>query len=247
MYSHANAACIECDTCKRLYSPMNFVCHSHKFESHTRHWGFDSANWRVYLKMSSSALATAQTSATAATTSTNVLNDIKNKDNIAANNGSGAVAAIGKQRHSAELEDEFDAFKKKFLSPPPPPPPVHMIAPPPMPLPPPPPPPIAKPIAQQSENFMMNAAAAAYMKRSLAELNSQLFINGTGGSLKSANELAAEKLEKMEKFDKMMSMSSSAPPPKEDKSGQKSLGEHKLLNGLLSKPLNNCQLDSTNR
>ena len=50
MYGAAEAACVECDSCRRFYSPQSFVCHTHKHEAHTRHWGFDSANWRLYLK-----------------------------------------------------------------------------------------------------------------------------------------------------------------------------------------------------
>jgi hypothetical protein len=116
MYAKSDSACVECDTCRKLYTPKNFVCHTHKYESHTRHWGFDSANWRVYLKLVdgsrpvSSAVGAAKASADAndnGEVKSNVLNDIKvsNKDNIAANSKS-----------NDKLQEEFELFKQKFLS-----------------------------------------------------------------------------------------------------------------------------------
>lgn len=46
------AACIECLQCSGLFSPPQFVRHSHNnTESRTCHWGFDSNNWRVYLHL----------------------------------------------------------------------------------------------------------------------------------------------------------------------------------------------------
>lgn len=105
MYSKSDAACVECDTCRKFYTPKNFVCHTHKYESHTRHWGFDSANWRVYLKPVNSSSNSSEKTST-------VLGDIKisNKDNIAAN----AVAA--KQSNSSSYNEEFELFKQKFQS-----------------------------------------------------------------------------------------------------------------------------------
>jgi hypothetical protein len=120
MYSKSDAACVECDTCRKFYTPKNFVCHTHKYESHTRHWGFDSANWRVYLKpvnsSSSSSSSSEKTTTTTTTTATTVLSDIKisNKDNIAAN-----VASSTASKHStlsSSYNEEFELFKQKFQS-----------------------------------------------------------------------------------------------------------------------------------
>ena len=114
MYSKSDAACVECDTCRKLYTPKNFVCHTHKYESHTRHWGFDSANWRVYLKaVSSTHDKTSSSNSSSASSSSSVLSDIKisNKDNIAAN------AAVSKSTAcSGAYNEEFELFKQKFLS-----------------------------------------------------------------------------------------------------------------------------------
>lgn len=113
LYSRYDSACVECDTCKKLYTPKNFVCHSHRYESHTQHWGFDSANWRLYLKLASTGAAhVATTEDTAANNeSAGILSDIKisNKDNIAANNTSGS-------QKTNPLHEEFEQFKKKFLN-----------------------------------------------------------------------------------------------------------------------------------
>lgn len=50
LYSSIDSACIECCECRGLFTPDNFVCHSHRMqEVRTCHWGFDSANWRAYL------------------------------------------------------------------------------------------------------------------------------------------------------------------------------------------------------
>jgi hypothetical protein len=116
MYSRVDSACVECDTCRRLYTPSNFVCHTHKYEAHTRHWGFDSANWRLYLKLASGQQQpVAQTNEQETTTTTaksNILNDIRNanKDNIAANGGK------INSRSTSELMEEFEMFKQKFTS-----------------------------------------------------------------------------------------------------------------------------------
>lgn len=49
LYSYAEPACIECIECHGMFSPQKFVCHVHKPENSTLHWGFDSTNWRAYL------------------------------------------------------------------------------------------------------------------------------------------------------------------------------------------------------
>jgi hypothetical protein len=53
LYTSKNAKCIECADCRGGFSPQQFVCHVHKHfsENRTVHWGFDSANWRVYLRV----------------------------------------------------------------------------------------------------------------------------------------------------------------------------------------------------
>ena len=114
MYSKSDAACVECDTCRKLYTPKNFVCHTHKFESHIRHWGFDSANWRIYLKLAANSSASpsvneqALNSSGDAASNPAVLSDIKtcNKDNIAANAANKA----------SSQQEEFEQFKSKFLN-----------------------------------------------------------------------------------------------------------------------------------
>jgi len=116
MYSKSDAACVECDTCRKFYTPKNFVCHTHKYESHTRHWGFDSANWRVYLKPVNSSSSSSSSSSEKTTTATTVLSDIKisNKDNIAANVASSTAS---KQSNlSSSYNEEFELFKQKFQS-----------------------------------------------------------------------------------------------------------------------------------
>lgn len=50
LYISENELCVECYECSGMFSPPQFVCHSHSHpENHVCHWGFDSANWRVYL------------------------------------------------------------------------------------------------------------------------------------------------------------------------------------------------------
>lgn len=49
LYSYKEPACIECCECHGMFSPQQFVCHVHKQEHGTLHWGFDSTNWRSYL------------------------------------------------------------------------------------------------------------------------------------------------------------------------------------------------------
>lgn len=40
---------VQCLTCRSLYTPRRFVCHSHEPENRTCHWGFDSSRWRRFL------------------------------------------------------------------------------------------------------------------------------------------------------------------------------------------------------
>ena len=52
-YTAPGARCIECLQCEGLFSPQKFVCHAHdNVENRTCHWGFDSNNWRTYIKLS---------------------------------------------------------------------------------------------------------------------------------------------------------------------------------------------------
>lgn len=52
-YTTPTARCIECLQCEGLFSPQKFVCHAHEnVENRTCHWGFDSKNWRTYIKLS---------------------------------------------------------------------------------------------------------------------------------------------------------------------------------------------------
>ncbi|XP_062386534.1 ski-like protein [Sardina pilchardus] len=49
-YMTPDAPCIQCVECQLLFSPQNFVMHSHKSsDKRTCHWGFDSAKWPCYL------------------------------------------------------------------------------------------------------------------------------------------------------------------------------------------------------
>lgn len=51
-YSDPYAECVTCAQCDSVFSPRTFVTHSHSTgEVHTCHWGFDSANWRLYLML----------------------------------------------------------------------------------------------------------------------------------------------------------------------------------------------------
>lgn len=49
MYSLKEPACIQCLECNGFFSPQRFVCHVHRQENETCHWGFDSSNWRDYI------------------------------------------------------------------------------------------------------------------------------------------------------------------------------------------------------
>ena len=52
-YTTPTARCIECLQCEGLFSAQKFVCHAHdNIENRTCHWGFDSNNWRTYIKLS---------------------------------------------------------------------------------------------------------------------------------------------------------------------------------------------------
>jgi len=43
---------VRCAACRQEFDVQQFVCHSHgDQESRTCHWGFDAANWRVYLQL----------------------------------------------------------------------------------------------------------------------------------------------------------------------------------------------------
>lgn len=52
MYKTPNSQCIQCEQCHFVYSPQNFVTHSHRTdENKVCHWGFDSSNWRLFVKL----------------------------------------------------------------------------------------------------------------------------------------------------------------------------------------------------
>lgn len=53
LYTGKTAKCIECVECQGGFTPEQFVCHVHRHfsENRTVHWGFDSANWRAYLRV----------------------------------------------------------------------------------------------------------------------------------------------------------------------------------------------------
>ena len=54
LYVAAQAECIQCDQCQALFSPRTFVSHGHKSEENRIcHWGFNSENWRAYLRIRS--------------------------------------------------------------------------------------------------------------------------------------------------------------------------------------------------
>jgi len=43
---------VRCAACRHEFDVQQFVCHSHgDQEARTCHWGFDAANWRVYLQL----------------------------------------------------------------------------------------------------------------------------------------------------------------------------------------------------
>ncbi|XP_072544643.1 ski-like protein isoform X2 [Salminus brasiliensis] len=52
-YVQPDAPCVRCLECQLLFSPQNFVMHSHRSpDKRTCHWGFDSAKWPCYLQLS---------------------------------------------------------------------------------------------------------------------------------------------------------------------------------------------------
>lgn len=52
-YMRPDAPCVQCLECRLLFSPQNFVMHSHRTpDKRTCHWGFDSARWPRYLHLS---------------------------------------------------------------------------------------------------------------------------------------------------------------------------------------------------
>lgn len=51
-YTDPYAECVACAQCDSVFSPRTFVTHTHSSgEVHTCHWGFDSAQWRLYLML----------------------------------------------------------------------------------------------------------------------------------------------------------------------------------------------------
>ncbi|XP_031415134.1 ski-like protein isoform X2 [Clupea harengus] len=59
-YVAPNAPCVQCVECQLLFSPQNFVMHSHKSsDKRTCHWGFDSAKWPCYLLLARKYLGSA--------------------------------------------------------------------------------------------------------------------------------------------------------------------------------------------
>lgn len=53
LYIEPSSRAISCCDCSRMFSPAEFVCHSHRrSENRVCHWGFDSSNWRRYLVLS---------------------------------------------------------------------------------------------------------------------------------------------------------------------------------------------------
>ncbi|XP_076149784.1 ski-like protein [Alosa pseudoharengus] len=60
-YVTPDAPCIQCVECQLLFSPQNFVMHSHKSsDKRTCHWGFDSAKWPCYLLLARKYLGSAE-------------------------------------------------------------------------------------------------------------------------------------------------------------------------------------------
>ncbi|KAI5609437.1 ski-like protein, partial [Silurus asotus] len=52
-YVRPDAPCVQCVECQLLFSPQNFVMHSHRTpDKRTCHWGFDSSRWPRYLHLS---------------------------------------------------------------------------------------------------------------------------------------------------------------------------------------------------
>ncbi|VDM31790.1 unnamed protein product [Hydatigera taeniaeformis] len=53
LYNSVSSPCIVCRTCNKLFSPQDFVGHTHSVNESDGccHWGFDSTNWRSYLQL----------------------------------------------------------------------------------------------------------------------------------------------------------------------------------------------------
>ncbi|XP_060783603.1 ski-like protein isoform X2 [Neoarius graeffei] len=52
-YVRPDAPCVQCVECQLLFSPQNFVMHSHRTpDKRTCHWGFESTRWPRYLHLS---------------------------------------------------------------------------------------------------------------------------------------------------------------------------------------------------
>ncbi len=58
LYTSENSACISCNSCEKLFSPLDFAGHHHAKDQtdHCVHWGFKSNNWRTYLHLDLEAL-----------------------------------------------------------------------------------------------------------------------------------------------------------------------------------------------
>lgn len=214
LYARSDSACVECDTCHKFYTPKNFVCHSHKYESNIRHWGFDSENWRIYLKLANSS-ANVVSSQSAEQHNSNILSDKSNKDNIAAN-----MAASNK---SSIQQEEFEQFKKKFL---------HNAK--------------IKEDAKELEGIMKRkieedikqsrqfSAQQQHHQQQHHQSKHSLLNNSYGGIENSAKRLMTSSSSLNDLNNNLIknAITNSTNP------NTKSLNEHKLLNGLLSKPLN---------
>jgi hypothetical protein len=226
LYTHEDAACIECDICRRMYSPRNFVCHSHKYESHTRHWGFDSANWRIYLRLVNASTYAANIAAVAELansqndkTSGGVLTDLKitNKDNIAAN-----VTAKQAAESCAMLE-EFEMFKQKFMEP-------NQM----------------KPTCAILPMIAASTQHSSLKRKSEMEASEHRIRNITSPNNKSSpfkridvknnHHISHSPLKQQQKLNNPVELN-------DIKSMMKSINnsEHKLLNGILSKPITDQQ------
>lgn len=206
LYARSDSACVECDTCHKFYTPKNFVCHSHKYESNIRHWGFDSENWRIYLKLANSS-ANIASSQSAEQHNSNILSDKSNKDNIAAN-----MAANNK---SSIQQEEFEQFKKKFLHNP-------------------------KDEAKDLEGIMKrkieeDIKQSRQFSQQQHQSKHSLLNNSYSGVENSAAKRLMTSSSSLNDLNNNLiknAITNSTNP------NNKSLNEHKLLNGLLSKPLN---------
>lgn len=53
LLSSSESDCIECSSCRKMLSPRRFIGHSHGArEVNVCHWGFNSYNWRNYIRLS---------------------------------------------------------------------------------------------------------------------------------------------------------------------------------------------------